>query len=316
MQMEVERTEALITLLRKRQFARSYFVQNGETYYGIGVLSEVPLLVAQCQWKNDLLYDVVYIVDVGSSNLLGAYRFESGVLVDELQPVFELPLGTIDFDERGSRWEGRCLDGVPFGFGCMYDENGAHTYSGFCFDGEFSCYGSFLFLDMDADEYTGMLYKGKRCGHGTLYDREHNIVFSGEWLDGECACTRSFTPMNSLSLTGVNSLLTVLEVDNNACNSLTVLQLNVLSRLQRITIGSDCFAKVEVLHVSLPLLKSLTIGNRSFSTVKQSTERRRCTSRRFSVSSCPKLASIHIGSFSFADYYHFEIHDTTPTSLS
>ena len=314
--MEVEQAEALITLLRKKQFAKSYFVQDGEIYYGVGVLSEDPLFVAQCQWKNDLLYDVVYIVDVGNGDLLGAYRFESGVLVDELQPVFELPLDTIDFDEHGSRWEGRCLDGVPFGFGCMYDENGDRTYSGFCFNGEFSCYGSFLFLGMDVDEYTGMLYKGKRCGHGTLYDREHNIVFSGEWLDGKCACTHSFTPTNSLSLVGVNSLLTVLEVGNNACNSLSALWVNELNRLQRITIGSDCFANVEVFQISLPLLESLTIKNRSFSTVKQGTERRRSTSRRFSVASCPKLASIHIGSFSFADYYHFEIHDTLPTSVS
>ena len=46
----------------------------------------------------------------------------------------------INISDRGDRWEGNSLYGVPFGFGCYYNEENVLTYKGFVFDNKKMCY--------------------------------------------------------------------------------------------------------------------------------------------------------------------------------
>ena len=41
----------------------------------------------------------------------------------------------IDLDVNGRRWEGSVINGKPFGFGVMFDEEGRKEYEGFMMDG-------------------------------------------------------------------------------------------------------------------------------------------------------------------------------------
>ena len=39
----------------------------------------------------------------------------------------------IDLNEKGDRWEGDSLEGIPFGYGCVYNSENQLIYKGFVF---------------------------------------------------------------------------------------------------------------------------------------------------------------------------------------
>ena len=85
--------------------------------------------------------------------------------------------------------------------------------------------------------------------------------------------------------------------------SRTQLKLRRLVRLKRVVIGDDCFGKVEVFELDgLDELESVVIGERSF----RIRDRKR-SDGSYRIMNCPKLKSIQIGHWSFADYHSFEL---------
>ena len=87
--------------------------------------------------------------------------------------------------------------------------------------------------------------------------------------------------------------------------SRTQLKLRMLVRLKRIVIGNECFKKVRVFELDrLDELESVVIGQYSF---RISDEERMDGSYR--IVNCPKLKSIQIGDWSFADYHSFELNN-------
>ena len=69
---------------------------------------------------------------------------------------------TIDLSEQGERWEGDSLNGVPFGYGCIYNSNNQLIYKGFIFEGMKVCFGSVFYEDVGIFEYVGGFYKNNR----------------------------------------------------------------------------------------------------------------------------------------------------------
>ena len=61
----------------------------------------------------------------------------------------------IDLDTNGRRWEGRMMEGQPYGYGVMYDEEGKKEYEGFMMDGMKSCYGIEYYSDIERMKYEG-----------------------------------------------------------------------------------------------------------------------------------------------------------------
>ena len=88
---------------------------------------------------------------------------------------------TIDLNEKGDRWEGASLEGIPFGYGCEYNSENQLIYKGFVFEGMKVCYGIVFYGDIGIVEYEGGFYKGNRYGNGKLYDKKNELIYEGEW---------------------------------------------------------------------------------------------------------------------------------------
>ena len=99
----------------------------------------------------------------------------------------------IDLSDVGDRWEGGCVNGLPFGYGCMYNSKNIVLYRGFVFDGMKVCYGSVFYDDCGIAEYVGGFYQNNRFGYGKLYSKKSELLYEGEWNDNnpitdKCAC--------------------------------------------------------------------------------------------------------------------------------
>ena len=150
--------------------------------------------------------------------------------------------------------------------------------------------------------YTGEWKDGKRNGEGEEMDERGNMV-EGIWCNG----IRVITTVVSSSLASNPQTIEELKIDANSFNdsSVTELKLSGLVRLKRIVIGDECFGSVRVFELDgLSGLESVVIGNKSF--IIGGSERSDGTCR---IMNCPKLKSIQIGDWSFADYHSFELNN-------
>ena len=88
----------------------------------------------------------------------------------------------VDLD-HGTRFEGTVLkeDGIPFGFGELYDDDGLLVYQGILINWKRFGYGV-SYRDNASVEYKGYWCDDKRNGLGRLYDRSGKLVKEGEWL--------------------------------------------------------------------------------------------------------------------------------------
>ena len=150
--------------------------------------------------------------------------------------------------------------------------------------------------------YTGEWKDGKRNGNGKEIDERGNMV-EGIWCNG----IRVITTVVPSSLTSNPQTIEELKIDANSFNdsSVTELKLSGLVRLKRIVIGDECFGSVRVFELDgLSGLESVVIGNKSF--IIGGSERSDGTCR---IVNCPKLKSIQIGDWSFADYHSSELNN-------
>ena len=108
----------------------------------------------------------------------------------------------------------------------------------------------------------------------------------------------------------LESNITSIQIPDYSINNenYTVFNFSRFSLLEELEIGNDCFENVELFHIDgLNELRSLMIGNRSFSTIKSANDwdynkvKNDC-SRSFYILNCAKLESIEIGRFSFVAF--------------
>ena len=106
---------------------------------------------------------------------------------------------------------------------------------------------------------------------------------------------------NSSELNEMDLQVTELVICSNSCNNLNELKMNQLEWLESIEIGDKCFGSVQTFKIDgLNRLKSLKIGNNSFTQAKNSTGNDK--SKSFHILNCESLESIQIGQFSFSDF--------------
>ena len=72
----------------------------------------------------------------------------------------------LNLNENGVRWEGDSLNGIPYGYGSIYDEDNHIIFNGFMFEGKKVCYGMDIFGDIGIVGYEGVYYNGMRFGNG------------------------------------------------------------------------------------------------------------------------------------------------------
>ena len=135
-------------------------------------------------------------------------------------------------------------------------------------------------------------------------------VMEGYWKDGK----KYQVIVIPSSLTSSSLGIEELRIGNNGYNddSVTELKLSWLVRLKRIVIGDDCFGKVRVFELNgLSELESVVIGDKSFTYAKthDDIQNSKRTDGDYRIMNCPKLKSIQIGHWSFADYHSFELNN-------
>ena len=208
--------------------------------------------------------------------------------------------GIVDLD-HGTRFEGSVLkeSGIPFGFGCMYDDDGLLAYKGIMINWKRFGYGV-SYRDNASVEYEGYWCDDKRCGRGKLYDRRGQLVKEGEWWNGAECSTEYIGDGSQPVYIGIKHLK--LE-DESVLSDWNV---SWFYKLESIEIGDDCFGSVQTFKIEgLKRLKSVKIGNNSFTQVKKGhwdEDKANNQSRSFHILDCESLESIQIGEYSFSDF--------------
>ena len=107
---------------------------------------------------------------------------------------------------------------------------------------------------------------------------------------------------------------TELEIGNNKYSEsiLTRFSIPIGSKLRHMTIGDNSLQKVVAIELKgLGELESVVIGNNSFTYTKTDNDimNSKRTDGACRIVNCPKLKSIQIGDRSFSDYHSFELNN-------
>ena len=171
----------------------------------------------------------------------------------------------VDLNDTGDRWEGCVMDGLPFGWGKRFNENGDLMYEGFSIFDSYCLYGTDYYPDLHIVRYEGNWCDGKRCGKGVLYNRRGEKVHEGEWMSDTQEIPTVGIVQGSPDLPLLVSLVEILSIGENCCNETGSFLLN-----------------------DYPRLKALKIDNGSFNMESQE-------GLLFSCVNCPELAVIDLG---------------------
>ena len=193
--------------------------------------------------------------------------------MDEMETVN----GIID-KENGIRFEGSVFEGIPFGFGYLFDEIGNKIYEG---------------LMINMMEYEGYWCNDLRCGYGKSFDNEGNVIFEGNWYHGNHA--------DEYDGNGSDLNIAVKHLKLNDKCILNDFDVSLFLNLEELIIGNNCFENVDIFKIDgLNHLKSVKISKNAFR--KRKSNHGRNPSRSFHLLNCIELESIEIGPYSFSDY--------------
>ena len=206
--------------------------------------------------------------------------------------------GIVDLD-HGSRFEGLVLTdekgkmGIPFGYGEMYDDDGLLLYKGIMIDWKRFGYGT-SYHDNGMKEYEGYWCDDNRFGSGRVYDRYGKLVRECFWING----IESEIDYEGVGSEPLNMGMKHLKLTYNCV--LVDWDVSLLSNLESIEIGDDCFESVKTFQINgLNRLKTIKIGKNSFTQKNNSWGNDEST---FHILNCESLESIQIGEYSFSDF--------------
>lgn len=211
----------------------------------------------------------------------------------------------VDLNVDGDRWEGDVLNGIPCGWGVLYDKDNDRLYEGFRVGRMSVCYGKKYYSDISVVEYEGGICEEKRWGEGTQYDRNGEVLIRGEWVNGEHLDTRVVITEERVQL---HSQIEELVVKDNCCNEeeWSMLDLGLIRSLRLLRVGDECFRYVnELKFIGMKKLESVVIGKNSFT--KKKNIFGNDSGGRFYLKDCPKLKELKMGRYSFSDYTLCEI---------
>ncbi len=209
----------------------------------------------------------------------------------------------LDMKEKGERWEGDVLNDQPYGWGVLYDSENRKKYKGFRIGDVNVCYGRSYYPDNQKVEYEGEWCEGKRMGDGVMYDRNEVVIHEGEWVNNRPLSIRvELTDKNPVLHNRVEELI----VKDKSCNGKEwkSLDLSLLSKLKKLTVGDECFNEVETVKLNgLKELESVVVGKESFEF-----QGNRKTS--FELKDCEKVKELIIGEESFNLFGKFSLENT------
>ena len=153
---------------------------------------------------------------------------------------------TIDLNDKGMRWEGTSLNGSPFGYGSIYNEDNNLIYEGFMFERMKVCYGKEFYGDsgLNIVEYEGNYYQNKRFGYGELFDKKKKVVYEGEWINNNPIEKRSIVFDEVIKEEEFHFGIKEITIGNKCQYNGDTLIIKGLGHLKRIIIGDDCMDSV------------------------------------------------------------------------
>lgn len=162
----------------------------------------------------------------------------------------------INISDRGDRWEGNSLYGVPFGFGCYYNEENVLIYKGFVFDNKKMCYGCDYYPDQGCIEYEGSFYNNMRYGYGKYYDKKGTCTYEGEWYNNNILSVSPIHIKSELNNHDIQFIVEEILIDDHCTCDMDDFILINYCYLKKIEIGYDCFEDIQQV-----VLKSIVILN-------------------------------------------------------
>ena len=206
--------------------------------------------------------------------------------------------------DNGIRFEGSIFEGIPFGFGYLFDENGNKIYEGIMINWNRMGYG-ISYNDKGIIEYEGYWCNDLRFGYGKSFDNEGNVIFEGNWYNGNQADEYEYEGDGNDLNSGVKRLKL-----NDKC-ILNDFDISLFLNLEELIIGDNCFSNVNEFKIDgLNHLKSVKIGMNSFTRIKDYGSLESIDEfRSFSILNCNELESIEssMGLASFARKFLAEI---------
>lgn len=273
----------------------SFFVYDIQTKYLYGFVQHNSKFFILDRIKD---INRVVVVDVKSREMM--------VLVNSARINMSFEQGIVDLDVTGRRWDGSVIEGKPFGYGALYDEEGRKEYEGFVLNGVKTGYGKEYYSDTGSLVFSGCYRSNRRFGKGVLYNRNSDVVFDGLWRDRELSSS-------IVNATVVDSLTESLEYSRNSFSEMESFFLPwFLYSLKRVVIHAFSFRSVRTVDIcGLHQLEYIFIDERAFtySTSWQSIKKSERSDGELQIFNCSKLKSIHLGDYAFSDYHHFGLHN-------
>jgi len=160
--------------------------------------------------------------------------------------VTECKEDILDLSADGRRWEGTIQENLPFGYGCLYNEDNELVFEGWLINETKVCYGIEYWSDTGAVKYEGCLYEGMKHGYGVLYNRLGSIEYSGFFNnDSPLIPNKELTLENDSPFPFLHSHLESLVIGDEYNPKITSLLIHDCYALNQITFGSYCFPYVE-----------------------------------------------------------------------
>ena len=226
------------------------------------------------------------------------FEYEGGRMVRECEYKNEVMIQVL------REWKGECM--------IEYDDNGMRVYEG-GFEGDMmkgfvrEGRGKEFGIDGKRVLYVGEWKKGLRDGYGSEI-KGYCPVYIGEWKNGKRHGTGRELNENGTVLRKGRWIEGVYEdaikrFEDGYGNDLSVFDIDCLKGIERLEIGNDCLKKVTLFVIDrLNELKSMKIGEKSFSVDKENRKGSKCL-----IMNCDQLKQIYFGDRSFLLYESFEL---------
>lgn len=263
---------------------------------GVNVVSDA--IVYTYSRKADGSYDEVTKYDIQGKQLFQVYNYREDL---QLDIILMTETGVIDLEMSGKRWEGGLRNGVPFGWGCMYDDVNHLVYEGFANNGKYDGYGTEYYPGIGVRRYEGTWRDGRYCGQGRTYDLNGDQMMEGEFFN-LLPCERDCTLSDS-SFPICNRILHL--VIDQYKSPLSCFDLHHLSQLRDLKVQGESFPWTHSFQaVNHPFLEHITINDNcfGFSVKDWGTPANHQT---VLVSNCPRLTSLSIGDDCFSHSFSF-----------
>ena len=281
-------------------------------YYPNSSLGHSYLSISNTLYSHSqLLYDrVIQLIecDIKEKWMKVKTKSESNSDWDELNLDELQKKVTIDLSEKGDRWEGDSLNGIPFGYGCIYDDENQLVYKGFVYEGKKVCYGTEFYGDVGIIEYDGGFYNGTRYGCGRSNNKKNELIYEGEWYMNNPIELSKVEINEELKQIDIHFDIEELSINSSCTSELKQFLLIGFGKLKRLYLGRECFRPMEVFHIeNCNELIDVRLGDDNEQIVYEHNDYDDTAGRLFVIKNCELLKELMICNDIYAKCDKFEL---------